>query len=102
MPKATSTESHSHKPVSTPLREKCQRDNDPHPPPVARRLHQAQPAHIRRHLPVKLNRGLDLGELILHERIVLSSVRVVVCENFEGLRVSALRYQPTRGLGIGR
>ena len=60
----------SHEVIPAPLREERERDHDPQPPPVARRAHEAQPADVRGHFAIELDRRPDLLELVLDERVV--------------------------------
>ena len=59
----------SHEVVARPLREERDRDHDPQTPPVARGPDEAQPADVRRDLPVKLDRGPNFLELVLDEGV---------------------------------
>ena len=64
--------------------------DNPHPPPIPRRLDQAQPSNVRRHLAVIRQRGLDLLKFVFDQRVARVSVGVVVREDFEGLFLSVV------------
>ena len=59
----------SHEVVARPLREERDRDHDAQTSPVARGPDEAQPADVRRDLPVEFDRGPNFLELVLDEGV---------------------------------
>ena len=77
--------SHSCNCAITHLAEKCQCDNDHHPPTIAPCAYKIPPPDH----PVEFQCGLDFMELVLHDRI-LSIRSIISCLFQEGDKISLL------------
>lgn len=82
--------------VSGPLREEGDGDGDDHTLPIAGGGIESGPADISGHSAVELYTGLDLVELEEDKRVCFIAVSVIMGQDLEGLRLSALGHEPTR------
>jgi len=84
--------------VAGPLREEGNGNDDDHTFPVTGGGNQRLPADIGSNCAIELDSGLHFLELELDEGVLIVAVCVVVSEDLQSLFVTALGYEPTRGL----
>jgi hypothetical protein len=85
--------------IAGPLREEGDGHNDAETLAVARGGEERLVANVGGDGTVELNGGLDLVVLELNERVLLVAVGVVVTKGANGIGVTTLGNEPTRGLG---
>jgi len=85
--------------VTRPLGEEGEGNDDPHALPVSGVLVEGLPADVGGNGAVEFDGGLDFVELVADERILVVAIGVVVGQGLEGLCLTTLGDEPTRGLG---
>ena len=84
-------------PVSGPLREEGETDDDPHTTTVSRSSEERLPSNGVLDRTIHLDSGLDLLILVLDKRILVIPIGMVISQNLERLLVPLLMNQPTWG-----